>query len=113
MILHNFCALISTLNFAFQNLKCKLFPSEILSSSPIPTKTRFIAIETVTDLENYITSGSSMINEAYTTTITTSISNNPSTTTITTSIFNNPSTTTSIFNNPTVSNRENGINRKL
>ena len=91
------------LNFAFQNLKCKLFPSEILSSSPIPTKTTFVAIETVTDLENYITSGSSMINEAYTTTITTSISNNPSTTTI----------TTSIFNNPTVYNRENGINRKL
>ena len=82
------------LNFAFQNLKCKLFPSEILSSSPIPTKTTFVAIEKV---ENYITSCSSMFNEAYTTTITTSISNN---TTI----------TTSMFNNPTVSNRENGIN---
>ena len=56
----------------------------------IPTKTTFIAMKTVTDLENYITCCSSMIIEAYTTTITTSISNNP-----------------------TVSNRENGINRKL
>ena len=90
------------LNFAFQNLKCKLFPSKILSGSPIPTKTTFIAMEKVTDLENYITSCSSMFNEAYTTTITTSLSNNPSTTTI--------NITTSIFNNPTVSNRENGIN---
>ena len=51
-----------------------LFPTEILSSSPIPTKTTFVTTETV---ENYITSGSSMIN------------------------------------NPTVSNRENGMNIKL
>ena len=90
--------LISTkhaFNFAFQNLKC---PSEKLSSSPIPTKTTFVAMETVTDLENYITSCSSMFNEAYTTKITTSISTNPFT------------ITTSVFNNPTVSNTENGIN---
>ena len=62
MILDNFSwtwFLRNMLNFAFQNLKCKLFPSEILSSSPIPT------------------SCSSMTNEASTATIATSICNNP------------------------------------